>query len=250
MLLRCLIVFFACCSVARTSIAQSGTPITSVASTPKAAKRSDTNDARRQTDPEKYQFQAQSQNVAALLLPRADVQRELRLTEPQKMQIAALPGGDINGGLSQEGLEKVSTILSAKQLQRLIQLDYQWRGPFLLVVTPEVTQALTLTEEQNQKLLRINRQLTDSIRENAKALRQYSQVFNEKYSPQNGPLPAEVEARRKQEVAALWAKIYEQDAADILKGETQILALFTDTQKARWKELQGKPFMFQATNTR
>lgn len=164
------------------------------------------------------------------------------------MAISPLLDSAFQGALNQDGLDQLMKILSPKQMQRLQELDSQWRGPFLLY-NPDVAKQLAITDAQNMEFARIYTQLTTSIQEGIGRLRKIDQAYNEKYPRQQGPLPPEVKARMQQEIAAEEGKMSQQMTSDIVKAENQLLPLLTSAQKKQWKSLLGKPFVFKARDT-
>ena len=104
-----------------------------------------------------------------LLLTRADVCRDLKLT-PEQAAAAGRAAADLWAQANVLGRKKdpatvsarkalmqaeqswIETNLSPEQRKRLAQIELQWEGPAALVRRPAVAEALALTPEQRQKL--------------------------------------------------------------------------------------------------
>lgn len=243
-LIRCFSLVLALCSAGVPAMAQGDKPVPLVPPSSKTAQQNDDYMVRHQSVPTQYLQEAFSKNNAALLLHRADVQHELHVTDKQNMEISPLLGNAFQGALNQEGLDQLMKILSAKQMQRLQELDSQWRGVFLLY-NPNVAKQVGLTDVQNTELARIYTQLTTSNREEIEAVRKILQAYDTKYPRQQGSLPPDAKAQMQQEIAAEEAKLSQQMATAIVKAENEIPPLLTATQKKQWKNLLGKTFVFK-----
>lgn len=243
-----LMLVIALCSACAPVLAQGDMPVTSATPAPKTAPQNDEYAVRHRSLPTLYMQEAFSKNNAALLLHRADVRRELRITDKQNTAISPLLDNAFQGALNQDGLDQLMKILSPKQMQRLQELDSQWRGLFLLY-NPDVAKQFAITDAQNMEFARIYTQLTTSIREEIGGLRKIAQVYDEKYPRQQGPIPSDAKARMQQEIAAEEGKVSQQITSDIVKAENQLLPLLTAPQKKQWKSLLGKPFVFKVRDT-
>lgn len=167
------------------------------------------------------------------LLRMPEVRKELSLTEEQNKQVEAAleqanPGRGGFGGqqdLSQEERQKrmeemrkkmdeatasVKKVLTPEQNKRLEQLTLQRQGAGALA-RPEVAKQLGLSDEQKEKIAKIQESTRVNFRELSDEERQ----------------KAFAEMPQKQE-----------------KARSEILALLTDDQKAKWSEMKGKEFTF------
>jgi Spy/CpxP family protein refolding chaperone len=181
-----------------------------------------------------------------LILPTQEVQKELGLTDDQKAQVKDLFSevrqkarsalGNFNLQellkLSQEerdkrlgearkkaeatykGIEdKLAKILDAKQLDRLGQIRLQREGAAALA-RPKIAEQLGLSDEQKAKIKKIMAESQPRI----------LSVGAEKPSPdQIRDFFSQMRERRK-------------------KLQSDLLAVLTDQQKAKWSEMKGKEF--------
>lgn len=155
-----------------------------------------------------------------LLLSRADIQQELKLSPEQvgaarsfagelRRKARALQGKSGDGVLAarrsidDQQTQWLTKNLTAPQLDRLHQLDLQWEGPVAVQSRPIIADYLKLSPEQRQK---IDHLISD-------------------HDAHRGDAPA------YQEV---------EDAF-----QNRILAVLSDEQRSQWKTLEGKPFRFQ-----
>lgn len=170
-------------------------------------------------------------NVAGMLLQRADVQKELGLTEDQKTKIrqaqekrqAAMQ--ELRNLPPEERQQKIQELmrfndltdaLNDTQKKRLKELEYQWQGAMALN-QQETAQAVGLTQEQRTKIAGIQEQMGQTLRE---AMRDFQ------------PGGDMTEVRKKME-----------DLRN--KTEKEIEAVLTAEQKQKWQAMQGKPFTFE-----
>ncbi len=109
------------------------------------------------------------QHGGPVILTNPAVEKELRLSEEQKMKIREIlekyrpkppqgggqqgpPQGPPQGDETPKKINaELKRVLDEKQFKRYMQLDLQAAGPFAFA-RPEVGQALSLTEEQNQRI--------------------------------------------------------------------------------------------------
>jgi Spy/CpxP family protein refolding chaperone len=196
------------------------------------------------------------------LLRSEQVQGELKLTEDQKSQLSQMAeqqwaqmrewfAGRNRGNREEQSEaerqaerekmikefqertkkaeEKIRGILKPEQFKRLKQIELQQMGANALI-RPDVTQALGLTEEQGQKL----KELFEGIRKQREELREQSR-----------PLFLGFRDANEEERAALREKGEQLRAkGDALQKEAQqkAMALLTDEQKGKLKDLAGEPF--------
>jgi len=163
------------------------------------------------------------------LLAQKSVQEELKLTADQvekvteaakKQQAARAGGADLsqeerakkNQELAKEGDKVVADVLKPEQAKRLKQIQLQQEGARAFN-NPEVTKALNITAEQKQKL----KDIQDTASKERASIQQAARGGDRQ------------EAMKKM--------------ADLTKKtNTEAMALLTDDQKTKWKELTGEPF--------
>lgn len=178
--------------------------------------------------PAKAQFGMMGRGPSGLmLLGQKSVREDLKLTPEQaeKAEAAVKKQGEemreiFSGGFSDEARQKmqelnkqgektVKEILKPEQAKRLEEISLQQAGGRAMM-RPDVAKKLGITEDQQGK-----------IKEELSALREKMQeIF------QDGPGP---EAREKMQ------KLNKELNA-------KIMAMLTDDQKSKWKEMTGKPF--------
>jgi Spy/CpxP family protein refolding chaperone len=182
----------------------------------------------------------------AQLVNSKTVQKELKVTDEQatklkewakefgakqreKMQALFQGGGfdrekfaEAQAEMLKEAHKELGTILKEDQVKRLQQIEVQMAGSMALVTNPEVKDALKLTEEQQ-----------DKIREVQKASFQERRDLAEEYGVKGfGARPQDPDK----------AKEYDKKLAAIDKDMTdKALAVLTDDQKKKYKELTGEP---------
>lgn len=183
---------------------------------------------------------------AVQLLQREDVQGELKLTDDQKSKISALQdkqrekmremftgggGGErpdpekmreIFTKAAEEAQKEVDTILNADQKKRLKELGVQRAGN-AAVLNPETAKEVGITDEQKAKI----KTLQDKQQEASTSIME---------KVRNGELDRD-QLREKMEANT---KIFDEELGKIL----------TDAQKAKLKEMSGKPFTFAADRPR
>jgi Spy/CpxP family protein refolding chaperone len=183
-----------------------------------------------------------------LMLASQEVQKELGLSDEQKAQVKDLGRevrdqlrsalGNFNFGelrdLSREEREKrlgearkkaeaagkvveekLAKILDAKQLERLGQIRLQREGPAALA-RPKIAEQLGLSDEQKAKIKKILGERQPLV----------APAGNQKPSPD--------------QIRDFLAKMQERRS----KTQSDLLAVLTDEQKAKWSELKGKEFKF------
>ncbi len=146
--------------------------------------------------------------------------------------------------------KQAEAILKPDQVQRLRELDLQWRGP-LALNDPKVAEAMALEPEQKEKLaalLQEFRQAQQKAMQTAFAAMRPPQPpapnadgSTPPPAPQARPNPMEMQARFR----AAQQQV-EQQMEKVRKGLSEkALAVLTDEQRQRWQTLQGKPFLFR-----
>lgn len=160
------------------------------------------------------------------LLRRPEVQKEIGLTAAQKTKIDAAmsamrpkQGEKFDAKKMEAAIKKseatINSTLTAAQKARLKQLSYQRVG-ITGVLMPDVSKALGITDAQKKKMT--------SIYET-----EIKKIIG---TPKPGERPNF--DRTKMEAA-------------MKKITTQITAVLTATQRAKWTQMQGKPFKFTQT---
>lgn len=224
------------------------------------------------------------QNSASQLLRREDVQNELALngTQKEKMQANRQQGGqnirqkmqesgidfrgmgDMTPEQRQEMMQKIQTmrqgiektmasdqqkqideILTAPQRKRLAELDLQYRGP-LALGEEAVAKRFNLTPDQQREVGNVVTEYRTGREEAMRA------VFpNRRGGGGNnagGGQPGQPGQFEQLDPVAAQARLEESRKSidRIKKGSSdKIVALLSDSQKAAWKAVQGKPFVFK-----
>jgi hypothetical protein len=162
------------------------------------------------------------------LLMRKDVQEDLKMSEDQVSKVKELSDKQREAMAEMKDLSKeerqdkmkemgkanqkaLVQILKPEQQKRLKQLQLQQEGPNAIVRNPEVADGLNLNGDQREKL----KGIADDTRKEMQDLRD---------SGETGP-----------EMFKKMAEINKNS------GE-KIMAVLTDEQKTKWKEMQGEPF--------
>jgi len=181
-----------------------------------------------------------------MLLRMPEVQQELKMTPPQIEKLNAKQdevrnamqeafqgagGPGAFGNMSPEEREKlfakvreiqskaVADILDSTQQKRLRQLEIQMQGAAALN-NPEVATALGITADQRTKIAAVQREAMEAQRAAMQGI-----DFRNMSDEDRQKLGARMQEARRQ-------------------TEAKILALLTDAQRARFKEMQGAPFKF------
>jgi Spy/CpxP family protein refolding chaperone len=161
------------------------------------------------------------------LLTQKSVQEELKLSEDQVKKVTELDQKqreafrdfrDLSREERQQKMQEmakandkaIGEILKEDQLKRVKQISLQQQGARALG-TPEVADALKLTDEQKDKVKGIQE-------ESAKEFRELFQGGGDR-----DEVRKKMEALRK-------------------STEEKLMGVLTDDQKTKWKELQGEPF--------
>jgi hypothetical protein len=182
------------------------------------------------------------------MLRSADVQKELKMTQPQIEKVDA-KGQEVmqairdafqGGGNPQDQspeqrqaimkkvqdlqAKAVSDILDTTQQKRFKQLELQQQGGNALINNKEVAEALKITDEQKTKLQEIQQA-------------GFQEIQNLPGRPdfQSGQQPDPAEMQK-------WMTKMAEARAGI---NAKMIATLTPAQQAKWKELTGEPFKGQ-----
>ncbi|MFN4033581.1 MAG: hypothetical protein ACK4ME_08190 [Fimbriimonadales bacterium] len=165
--------------------------------------------------------------MSGMLLQRADVQRELNLTEQQKSQIRQMQENqraamqELRNLPPQERRQKImelrqkndpTNVLNESQKKRLREIELQALGPSAFF-QEDVANELKLTQEQRARLQGIVMQQMQQLREQ----------FQGGGFGQGGQ---NLQQLREQ-------------------MEKQMLEVLTPAQRQQWQQMQGKPFQFE-----
>ncbi len=165
--------------------------------------------------------------MSGMLLQRADVQRELNLTEQQKNQIRQMQENqraamqELRNLPPQERRQKMqelwqkndpTSVLNESQKKRLREIELQAMGPSAFL-QEDVANELKLTQEQRSRLQGIVMQQMQQLREQ----------FQGGGFGQGGQ---NLQQLREQ-------------------MEKQMLEVLTPAQRQQWQQMQGKPFQFE-----
>src|SRR5579862_5002834 len=176
-------------------------------------------------------------NTEMSLAMRADVQKELAVTDDQKTKLTDLqtnqPRPNFGGGggtpptpeerakmmadMRAQQHKALAGVLNDGQMKRLGELLLQ-RDGYNALTQPEVQKSLNFTDDQTSKV----KDLATKQQEANAALRQNQDMT------------------REERTAA------QQKNAETMKAELQ--KILTSEQDAKFKEMQGKPFTFEAGN--
>lgn len=114
----------------------------------------------------------------------------------------------------QEITKEVTGILNADQQKRLKQLQYQSQGIVAALGTEEVRKEIGLSEDQQSQVRSINEDMRAQQRE--------------MFQGGGGGGDRQEMMRKMEEMRK--------------STETKVMGVLNDTQKAKWKEMQGEPF--------
>ncbi|MDW8107340.1 MAG: Spy/CpxP family protein refolding chaperone [Armatimonadota bacterium] len=167
--------------------------------------------------------------MAAMLLERADVQRELNLTEQQRNQIRQMREAmraareELRNLPPEERRQRMQelrqkydpvNVLTDAQKKRLRELELQAIGP-MAFLNPEVADELKLTQEQRSRLQAIVNEFFSQMRQQFQA-----GGFGQ------GQAAQQLQQAREQ-------------------MEQRMLQVLTPQQRQQWQQMQGKPFQFE-----
>ena len=176
-------------------------------------------------------------NDPSYLLVSESVQKELALTDDQKTSLQKLRDDQTGGqaffsqfrGLSQDEMQKrlqeraketrnqISKILAPKQMERLAEINIQMVGPVALNFE-DVAEKIGLTADQKEKLKNLGDETHRKLAELNSTL--------------NGQPPTGEKRKERQQK-------FKEIASD---RKDKAIALLTDDQKAKFKQLQGEKF--------
>ncbi len=169
-------------------------------------------------------------NLGAMLLMREDVQKELNLSQTQKVKLEQMrqefeqARQELRNLPPEQRRERMqelrqkydpTSVLTDAQRKRLRELELQWQGPFALA-DPEVARQVGLTQEQQTKIRGIVQETFQSMRERVQPGQ----------PGQPGAFQQEFQKAREQ-------------------AEKRILEVLTPAQREKWEQMLGKPFEFQ-----
>lgn len=131
---------------------------------------------------------------------------------------------------------KVKALLKEEQIQRLHELDLQYRGP-LALADPRVAEEVQLSPESRSEIAQI---ASEYQQEAQKIIQQAMQEWQEK-----GGLPAAPFPDFQNRLSPVGRKLHEAKK----NAEEEILSVLTPEEKNRWKDAQGKKFTFRADSS-
>lgn len=148
------------------------------------------------------------------LLQNSQVQKDLSLTDEQRVQILTL-GMEVREG-RRDVTQRLAEILNPAQFQRLRQIRLQVEGP-AAINNPEIAKTLDLTREQRAKLNALQEQIRAKVRE---ASRSVQSLTTEE---------------RREKIGGIVRML------DQLRSETteQAMEILTPRQREIFQELQG-----------
>lgn len=223
--------------------------------------------------PTRMSFVAMPQSNPMGLLMRPEVQSEIRLSLKQRRALAALQEEaqitmreqiaanfrqDLrnltpeerrqriqelrNGFTAQmspfqgELNPKVKAILKEEQIQRLHELDLQYRGP-LALADSRVAEEVKLSPESRSEIAKI---ASEYQQEAQKTIQQAMQEWREKGGLQVAPFPD-----FQNRLSPVGRKLHEARK----NAEEDILSVLTPEEQYRWKDAQGKKFTFRSDSS-
>jgi hypothetical protein len=166
------------------------------------------------------------QRIVQVMQNRRRMSREERMAAMQQAR-AQMPGyvGELPGN--------VKAILKPEQLDRLHQLDLQWRGP-LALADPKVAQEAKTTPEHRSQIGVI---VATAQAQQSTILQEAIQQWRQSAGPQGGPVPDFLSSPS--------SPVRKQTDAIRKDAEEQVLALLTGEEAAGWKAAQGEDFTFR-----
>jgi len=168
----------------------------------------------------------------ANLLGRPEVQTELKLTDEQKTKVGTLVETlreerrgrfqDLRDATPEERMKiqeqwrteemkKINEVLNPDQQKRFRQISLQQEGP-MAVIHADVATEIGLTDDQKKKVADLQREMMEKQRG----------IFQEFQGDREGAM-AKMQALRKE-------------------TNDKAMAILTDDQKNKWKEMVGAPF--------
>ncbi len=163
-------------------------------------------------------------------LPQDQIQGQIQDTLSSVAATMQTMQGDID--------KRTEGILRAKQISRLHQLDFQWRGP-LALSDPKVAELLMLTADQKTKVSASLKEFTDMQQKAIMTV--MMPVPNAKPAPpEDPPVSPQVQMQRKMS-AAMHTREMDKAKKEV---EVKLLDLLTPVQKEQWKIAQGAKYTF------
>jgi len=129
--------------------------------------------------------------------------------------------------------QKVKEILKEEQIQRLHELDLQYRGP-LALADPQVAEGVKLSSESRSEIANI---AAEYQQEAQKIVQQALQEWQTVGAPQGAP-PPDFQNR----LSPIGRKLHEARK----KAEEEVVSVLTAEEWARWKQAQGRKFTFRS----
>jgi hypothetical protein len=129
--------------------------------------------------------------------------------------------------------QKVKEILKEEQIQRLHELDLQYRGP-LALADPQVAEGVKLSSESRSEIANI---AAEYQQEAQKIVQQALQEWQTVGAPQGAP-PPDFQNR----LSPIGRKLHEARK----KAEEEVVSVLTAEERARWKQAQGRKFTFRS----
>lgn len=166
------------------------------------------------------------------LLMRPEVQTELKITADQKAKIEPMVEAlreeqrerrqelrdatpeealKIRAAMRAEEMKRINTVLNADQQKRFRQIALQQEGP-MAVLHADVATEIGLTEDQKKKFMTLQTEMSQKQRA----------IFEEAQGDREAMM-SKMQALRKE-------------------TNDKAVALLTDDQKTKWKEITGAPF--------
>lgn len=199
------------------------------------------------------------------LLKRGDVQNGISLTLKQKNELADLLVGnkpvqitarvESATPLSEEERnkkireqieaqlngpeEKIKAILKPEQYDRLVQIQYQWKG-LLLLMNQKVSERMKITPDHRSEIMKINAEYQKVKQEVMMSLMQQSNDG----SPDGSRRATRIQINA-QELDKPLSPAYKKLDAAKTEAEKKILDVLSDEEKANWKAALGAQFTFR-----
>ncbi len=168
----------------------------------------------------------------------SDEERNAKMAEMAQKMRDARSSNDAE--ISANVDKKAETILRKEQINRLHELDLQWRGP-LALSDKKVADRFALTPEQRTKITAILAEYRKS----------QNDLFTSSFTALRGAAPEPGAPPVRPDPAMIEKKLGEmQEQLDKVRAAQadKILALMTDQQKAAWNGAQGSKFTFRKTD--
>jgi hypothetical protein len=150
--------------------------------------------------------------------------RNEMMTQMQQFQ------GEIN--------EQLKQLLRENQLERLHQLDLQWRGP-MAMADPKVAEEIKLSQKSRAEINKIFSEYQRSVGE---VFRGAFEQWQQQGGPRGGAPMPDFQSR----LSPLRQKVDELKKS----SEQQVLELLTPEERSRWNAALGEPFRFRQDQPR